>query len=168
MVWLKRRFKKQLEIEMYYCKHKICICRTKDGHDVDARFTLATSVKDVEDGLKECTFTLKIPAGRHEDTGDFNIAATNKWGSADSSVSKFIWDYLVIKKLMPPRVVLVSKGLTYIFATKTWSHLTTRRILNCGTNVAHLLWNIEEQYDHPASTDECRLSGRHTTPRLTH
>ncbi|XP_046661140.1 obscurin isoform X2 [Homalodisca vitripennis] len=58
---------------------------TKDGHDIDARFTISSSNKDVQDGLKECTFTLNIPAGRHEDTGEYKIVATNKWGSAESS-----------------------------------------------------------------------------------
>uniref|UniRef100_A0A1B6FN80 Obscurin n=1 Tax=Cuerna arida TaxID=1464854 RepID=A0A1B6FN80_9HEMI len=58
---------------------------TKDGHDIDARFTISSSNKDVQDGLQECTFTLNIPAGKHEDTGEYKIVATNKWGSAESS-----------------------------------------------------------------------------------
>ncbi|XP_054277501.1 obscurin-like isoform X3 [Macrosteles quadrilineatus] len=58
---------------------------TKDGEDISVRFTLASTDKEVKDGLKECTFTLKIPAGRHEDTGEYKVTAFNKWGSADSS-----------------------------------------------------------------------------------
>lgn len=73
-------------------KTLVCHCaRTKDDCHIDARFTLASSEKEIGDGIKECTFTLKIPAGRHEDTGEFKITATNKWASADSSVSIFFY-----------------------------------------------------------------------------
>lgn len=61
--------------------------RSKDGKEIDPRNTLSSSEKDGKDGLKECTFTLRVPEGRHEDTGEYKITATNKWASADCSVS---------------------------------------------------------------------------------
>jgi hypothetical protein len=70
--------------------------RTKDGEDVSVRFTTASTDKELEDGLKECTFTLKIPAGRHEDTGEYKVTASNKWGSADSSVSVVMRSYFLL------------------------------------------------------------------------
>ncbi|XP_075215546.1 obscurin isoform X5 [Lycorma delicatula] len=58
---------------------------THDGNEVDADFIMSKDIKLIEDGLYECTFTLKIPAGKHEDTGTYKIEATNKYGFAESS-----------------------------------------------------------------------------------
>ncbi|KAG8233551.1 hypothetical protein J437_LFUL013763 [Ladona fulva] len=41
--------------------------------------------KEVGDGLKECTFTLKVPAGQHSDSGVYRIHAKNKYGEGESS-----------------------------------------------------------------------------------
>jgi hypothetical protein len=49
------------------------------------KFTFET--KDVEDGLKECTYTLTIPSGRHKDTGQYKFTAKNKFGEDECSVS---------------------------------------------------------------------------------
>lgn len=48
-------------------------------------FTVET--KDIEDGLKECTYTLNIPSGRHKDTGQYKFIAKNKFGQDACSVS---------------------------------------------------------------------------------
>ncbi|PNF42107.1 Obscurin [Cryptotermes secundus] len=47
------------------------------------KFTLET--KDVDDGLKECTYTLTIPSGRHKDTGQYRFTAKNKFGKDECS-----------------------------------------------------------------------------------
>lgn len=49
------------------------------------KFTLET--KDADDGLKECTYTLTIPSGRHKDTGQYRFTAKNKFGKDECSVS---------------------------------------------------------------------------------
>ncbi|KAI5632857.1 immunoglobulin i-set domain-containing protein [Phthorimaea operculella] len=41
--------------------------------------------KEIEHGLKECTFTLHIPTGRHSDTGIYTIQAKNQYGTGESS-----------------------------------------------------------------------------------
>jgi hypothetical protein len=55
---------------------------TEDGSH---NFTVET--KDIEDGLKECTYTLTIPSGQHKDTGQYKFIAKNKFGQDECSVS---------------------------------------------------------------------------------
>lgn len=43
--------------------------------------------RDIEDGLKEYTYTLTIPSGRHKDTGQYKFTAKNKYGQDECSVS---------------------------------------------------------------------------------
>ncbi|XP_021942897.1 obscurin isoform X2 [Zootermopsis nevadensis] len=47
------------------------------------KFTFET--KDVEDGLKEYTYTLSVPSGRHKDTGQYKFTAKNKFGEDECS-----------------------------------------------------------------------------------
>ncbi|XP_037298736.1 obscurin isoform X2 [Manduca sexta] len=51
----------------------------------DATILTSAETKDIEHGLKECTFTLQIPTGRHADTGEYTIQAKNKYGVGESS-----------------------------------------------------------------------------------
>ncbi|XP_047105588.1 obscurin isoform X3 [Schistocerca piceifrons] len=51
----------------------------------DERHVFTAATKDIGDGLKETTFTLKIPSGQHGDTGQYKIKATNKFGEDESS-----------------------------------------------------------------------------------
>ncbi|XP_046987930.1 obscurin isoform X3 [Schistocerca americana] len=51
----------------------------------DERHIFTAATKDIGDGLKETTFTLKIPYGQHGDTGQYKIKATNKFGEDESS-----------------------------------------------------------------------------------
>ncbi|PSN48207.1 hypothetical protein C0J52_03611 [Blattella germanica] len=46
----------------------------------DEFHTFNLETKDVEDGLKECTYTMKLPCGRHKDTGQYKFTAVNKFG----------------------------------------------------------------------------------------
>lgn len=46
---------------------------------------ITTEVKELEHGLKEITYAIKFPAGRHVDTGDYTLKVKNKYGSAESS-----------------------------------------------------------------------------------
>ncbi|XP_059058380.1 obscurin, partial [Achroia grisella] len=58
-----------------------------NGKEITPDATVLTSAdsKDLEHGLKECTFTLNIPTGRHADTGVYTIQAKNKYGVGESS-----------------------------------------------------------------------------------
>ncbi|XP_035445114.2 obscurin isoform X6 [Spodoptera frugiperda] len=58
-----------------------------NGVELTPSATIVTSAdsKDLDHGLKECTFTLQIPTGRHTDTGEYTIQATNKYGVGESS-----------------------------------------------------------------------------------
>ncbi|XP_068626397.1 obscurin [Battus philenor] len=51
----------------------------------DATLITEADSKDIEHGLKECTYTLHIPTGRHSDTGVYTIQAKNKYGVGESS-----------------------------------------------------------------------------------
>ncbi|XP_052748802.1 obscurin isoform X3 [Galleria mellonella] len=58
-----------------------------NGKEITPDATVLTSAdsKDLEHGLKECTFTLHIPTGRHADTGVYTIQAKNQYGVGESS-----------------------------------------------------------------------------------
>ncbi|XP_075991763.1 obscurin isoform X5 [Anticarsia gemmatalis] len=51
----------------------------------DATVVASTDSKELEHGLKECTFTLHIPTGRHADTGEYTIQAKNNHGIGECS-----------------------------------------------------------------------------------
>ncbi|XP_061708256.1 obscurin isoform X3 [Cydia pomonella] len=51
----------------------------------DATVVTTADAKETEHGLKECTFTLSIPTGRHSDTGVYTIQAKNQYGVGESS-----------------------------------------------------------------------------------
>ncbi|XP_063549021.1 obscurin isoform X4 [Cydia strobilella] len=51
----------------------------------DATVVTTADAKEIEHGLKECTFTLSIPTGRHSDTGVYTIQAKNQYGVGESS-----------------------------------------------------------------------------------
>lgn len=53
----------------------------------DEFHTFSVETKDIEDGLKEYTYTLTIPTGRHKDTGQYKFIAKNKYGQDECSVS---------------------------------------------------------------------------------
>ncbi|XP_063239264.1 obscurin-like [Bacillus rossius redtenbacheri] len=44
------------------------------------RLVFSTDVKELENGLKECTYAMRIASGQHGDTGVYKVAATNKHG----------------------------------------------------------------------------------------
>ncbi|CAH0724488.1 unnamed protein product, partial [Brenthis ino] len=58
-----------------------------NGKELVPDATLVTDVesKDLEHDIKECTFTLHIPTGRHADTGIYTVQAKNKYGIGESS-----------------------------------------------------------------------------------
>ncbi|XP_047025271.1 obscurin isoform X5 [Helicoverpa zea] len=58
-----------------------------NGNELTPSANIITSAdtKDLDHGLKECTFTLQIPTGRHTDTGEYTIVAKNKYGVGESS-----------------------------------------------------------------------------------
>lgn len=60
---------------------------TRDGKqlsDADG-VKIKKEVKELEHGLKEITYQLHFPAGRHCDTGNYRFVAKNKYGEAESS-----------------------------------------------------------------------------------
>uniref|UniRef100_A0A2A4JMB9 Hemolin n=1 Tax=Heliothis virescens TaxID=7102 RepID=A0A2A4JMB9_HELVI len=58
-----------------------------NGNELTPSASIITSAdtKELEHGLKECTFTLQIPTGRHTDTGEYTLVAKNKYGVGESS-----------------------------------------------------------------------------------
>lgn len=52
----------------------------------DENHVFSVDVNDINDGLKECTYTLTIPSGKHSNTGTYKIKAKNKYGEDESSV----------------------------------------------------------------------------------
>ena len=66
-----------------------------DGKDVIADCTV--DVKDIELGLKECTYRMTIPSTDLSDTGMYTVKVKNKHGFAESSVSlTIIWFFLAL------------------------------------------------------------------------
>ncbi|GAB0092620.1 Obscurin [Sergentomyia squamirostris] len=59
----------------------------KNGKEItsDGFFEIKSSVKELEHGLKEITYSLNIPSARHIDTGDYSIKVKNKYGYAEAS-----------------------------------------------------------------------------------
>lgn len=76
-------------LETFLMAHIHVPCRFHDDVELTEdelhKFTLET--KDVDDGLKECTYTLTIPSGHHKDTGQYRFTAKNKFGKDECSVS---------------------------------------------------------------------------------
>lgn len=59
--------------------------RIVDSRDVMA--DCSVDVRDIELGLKECTYRMTIPSTDLSDTGTYTVKVKNKHGSAESSVS---------------------------------------------------------------------------------
>lgn len=56
--------------------------------DIDeVNITANVDIKEIENGLFECTYTLTIPKSLHPHTGTYTIKAKNKYGNDESSVS---------------------------------------------------------------------------------
>ncbi|XP_063238451.1 obscurin isoform X6 [Bacillus rossius redtenbacheri] len=51
----------------------------------DDRTVLTEEIKPADNGLKECSYTLRIPAGEHSCTGQYKVMAENKYGYGESS-----------------------------------------------------------------------------------
>ncbi|CAH0694872.1 unnamed protein product [Spodoptera exigua] len=95
----KPKFTAPLEAQRVVQKEPVClqaVCTADpqphvawllNGVELTPSATILTSAdtKDLDHGLKECTFTLQIPTGRHTDTGEYTIQATNKYGVGESS-----------------------------------------------------------------------------------
>uniref|UniRef100_A0A1B0DPE4 Uncharacterized protein n=1 Tax=Phlebotomus papatasi TaxID=29031 RepID=A0A1B0DPE4_PHLPP len=59
----------------------------KNGKEItaDGFIEIKSNVKEIENGLKEVTYSLNIPTARHIDTGDYSIKVKNKYGYAEAS-----------------------------------------------------------------------------------
>lgn len=69
-----------------FCKLHKFLCRTVDGNDVNADFSV--DVKELDLDLKECTYRMTIPSTELSDTGTYKVKVKNKFDSAESSVSE--------------------------------------------------------------------------------
>lgn len=49
------------------------------------KMVLETHHTDIQDGLKECSFSLTIPRSERVNGGDYELKVKNKWGTASSS-----------------------------------------------------------------------------------
>ncbi|CAH0545686.1 unnamed protein product [Brassicogethes aeneus] len=60
--------------------------KTLKEKDFEAsKMILESEDHEIEDGLKECTFSLTIPRCERSNAGDYTFKAKNKWGEAESS-----------------------------------------------------------------------------------
>lgn len=46
-------------------------------------------LKEIENNLFECSYSLALPRALHKDTGTYTIVAKNQYGQDESSVSYF-------------------------------------------------------------------------------
>lgn len=53
----------------------------------DVQITANVDIKEIENNLYECTYTLTIPQSLHAHTGIYALKAKNKYGDDESSVS---------------------------------------------------------------------------------
>ncbi|XP_071443882.1 protein Obscurin isoform X3 [Hetaerina americana] len=67
------------DITWYHDEKKV------EGEEIKAEAQMEEGPKEVGDGLKECTFTLRVPNGEHFDSGVYRIHAKNKFGEGDCS-----------------------------------------------------------------------------------
>ncbi|CAB3240106.1 unnamed protein product [Arctia plantaginis] len=106
----------------------------------DATVVTSADSKEIENGLKECTFTLHIPTGRHTDTGDYTIQAKNKYGLGESSARLDI--------LMRPEI----EGLKDVTAVP---YEETTFIANIRANpIAEVKWSKDGYTIQPTSNYE--------------
>lgn len=88
----------------------------KDGvqllPDKDPNVIIKCDTKFLDDDLKECTYTVTLPAARHKDTGQYSLKATNKFGSVESSVSRSQCVLPTTKEVAPDKTA-VSRSTPY-------------------------------------------------------
>ncbi|XP_060806138.1 obscurin isoform X2 [Amyelois transitella] len=87
-----------------------------NGVEITPDATVVTDVesKELEHGLKECTFTLSIPTGRHADTGVYTIQAKNKYGVGESSARLDILLRPEIEGLSPDLIAQPYEETTFV------------------------------------------------------
>ncbi|XP_049875609.1 obscurin isoform X2 [Pectinophora gossypiella] len=103
----------------------------------DATVQMSADTKDIEHGLKECTFTLNIPTGRHTDTGIYTIQAKNQYGVGESSARLDI--------LLRPEI----EGLKDVNATP---YEETTFVANVRANpIAEVQWSKDGYVIQPSS-----------------
>lgn len=67
-----------------------CAPRSHDGKELSAEegvYEMNLDYKDIQDNLKDCTYTLTLPKGQHKQTGEYKFFAKNKYGETECSVS---------------------------------------------------------------------------------
>ncbi|XP_046962544.1 obscurin isoform X5 [Vanessa cardui] len=81
----------------------------------DATLVVNEESKELEHGIKECTFTLHIPTGRHTDTGIYTVQAKNKYGIGESSARL---DILLRPEVEPLKDITIVPFEEITFITK--------------------------------------------------
>ncbi|XP_065224775.1 uncharacterized protein LOC135848732 isoform X2 [Planococcus citri] len=134
---------------------------TVDDRDVNAEFNV--KVKDIELGLKECTYTMTIPSTELSDTGTYKVKVTNKHGSTDSSASLTIvmepeidtFRDLVVPPTMPCTFEVIVKSTPE--ATVTW-YANGKEITEEGQKFKITSEKVDEYRTvHRLSIEDCSL-----------
>nr|XP_026492682.1 obscurin isoform X6 [Vanessa tameamea] len=81
----------------------------------DATLVVNEESKELDHGIKECTFTLHIPTGRHTDTGIYTVQAKNKYGLSESSARL---DILLRPEVEPLKDITIVPFEEITFITK--------------------------------------------------
>jgi hypothetical protein len=55
--------------------------------DDETKFKRKVGSKPIDDGLKECTYTLEVCKSNPDDVGNYTLQVQNKYGEAASNVS---------------------------------------------------------------------------------
>ncbi|CAH2103000.1 unnamed protein product [Euphydryas editha] len=81
----------------------------------DVTLVMNTESKELEHGIKECTFTLHLPSGLHTDTGIYTVQAKNQYGIGESSARL---DILLRPEVEPLKDVTIVPYEETTFITK--------------------------------------------------
>ncbi|XP_038208120.1 obscurin isoform X3 [Zerene cesonia] len=115
----------------------------------DATVTTSSDSKELEHGLKECTFTLHIPTGRHQDTGEYTIQAKNQYGVGECSARL---DILLRPEIEPLKDITTVPYEETTFITKIKANPIAEVKWSKDGYVIQPTSNIEISQDLPSET----------------
>ncbi|XP_045498877.1 obscurin isoform X7 [Colias croceus] len=115
----------------------------------DATVTTSADSKDLEHGLKECIFTLHIPTGRHQDTGEYTIQAKNQYGVGECSARL---DILLRPQIEPLKDITTVPYEETTFITKIKANPIAEVKWSKDGYVIQPTTNIEISQDIPSET----------------
>lgn len=78
----------------------------------DERFEATVRSEPAEDGLKECTYILKIQNCDVDDVGQYTLKLKNKYGEGEASVSRKLCNFSFLSILFSEFLILSPTMLT--------------------------------------------------------